>query len=1501
MPLDSKISNILGVRIPVWLEDQINTRSEQNSKDNRNNDNLLYLANKTAWVRLVSSINITDSADIKYFQDLGVDSLSDEINSSSNIAKQFILFGGTSIYLNKKQTQLRSGFGKGGSYGMLGENEIQKYGYRPMPGITSVNIQTKGRLGSVREATINFRCYDKDQLDIIDALYFKLGYSMFLEWGQTYYYPSEGSPGNPAKYDPTKIRSTEFYAIDPFQEGLTKEEIMRKISRNSRDSEGNYDAMLGIVTNFNFSFTQDGAYDCTLRLAALGVLGDSIKINNPTNLPNILQASIKQYNNTLEEIAKAKAAKDKNDIKNQEELKKLRLNNIIFLLKNQDSNGIITKGKSKGVTYKELKNIYKITDEEEEEAIALISNKTLNQIINFSKYKLTNYSYPSNVKPNNINVANAKLQTDEYGNLFVLRRLNGYIPIEPDLLKTALFTLDSEVLENILDKNQIYLNDNGIWKTENETGIFDIIGAAFGDNLFGTLNQLSLGKSFTENYKTFVKNVPIVRIIDAASKLANPIEVGKLEVNETLQNTFFEIQKEYANEFDSKTLYKIKIKRKAFAKAKNSNATKKYTLISTDDFSKVRTANNETEDLGLLTYLKNNKITATELDILTLDRDGKNGVEIVFKFKIPFTKKSNIKVKKTSKSFGEQEDFEIIKDQDVVYELETEITIQDTYLIKNFTTFKKDGISINQPADFISYEENLKDQNQGTPTPDSGAPLQDAEPEVTQSPLSNLSTLELILRTIQIQSLTKAVNRSGVDINRRVEPIELAKDIDFINQIFSEGVFTDFIGQLIDGSIPDEDYDVSQNSDYIFKVQTKYGFATNLMANRQQLYDNSTTKNFTKVDYNTLLTTYVVPYNISQQIEEGTEVNHPVYISFGALLMILNHSCTIYSKNQDGSGQRPLVYIDFNPNHNFCLSHPSQLSTDPWTCLIPFEGVNKDYQDLFDQNIIEEENNAIKPLSDSTESIPLFTPRSDDEDNRDNLSGAILPFKYDSDTNGYRAKIMNILINIDYLMNTIKSYSTKDDQNRVYLKPFLEQIIIDIGKSLGNFNIFRLSYNDWGNTYQITDDQVIPTPASEDMLQLTGDKNPIIPLYGKNSIAKSLDIKSEVNTKLANMLAISANANTKKKSTLSNNGDYFGFVNTNYIDRYIPNREEPGNEQSDDNKKSESSSDGLKTTAAQFNSAIESFYNSIDPSQQSVGLATNYFINKITSIKGNDPPTRASAMIPVSLTFTTDGISGFNMGHAFTVAPELLPYTYATRRFFESDPDYLNKVGFVVVGASHTIENNVWTTAIKTNMIFLKDRSIYTVKEGREYSRQEFGSLSATTIPGISTNPGEDENGNFPVYEGGKEVRREPAELFQGKRVLKSTVARIKTLFDAAAKAGIKLQLESGYRTYDEQVALRRKHAPVGKENDNDFIINAPSRQFSPPTSRPGFSNHHNGVAIDISVTNFPKHFYWLRDNAEKYGFVRTVDVERWHWEYRPTWKKYGKVSENDPSWKNYG
>jgi hypothetical protein len=339
MSTDNRTSNALGVPIPVWIVKQLEKRSKELSVENgASNDNLLFRANRSSWVRMVSSVDIrkdelNDKPTTKEFI---------RGKADSALAKEYVLQAGISKYVSgpgdKFSYALRNGFED--TYNPL-EYGVDKYGYRPMPGITSVKVTTQGRLGSIRSAEIQLKAWTKDQLDIIDTLYFKLGFTMFLEWGHTYYYDQDSKEG--------ELKSSEDLSINPFEPGLTKEDIYSRISSNVQKSKGNYDAMLGMVTNFNFTYNQEGGYDCTIRLIALGALMSQMKINNPKELPEILATTVKQLINTLEIVAAQQKA---------EELAKAQLelaNGDPNKLKLQDFPGCVKN--AKGAKYFEPKEV----------------------------------------------------------------------------------------------------------------------------------------------------------------------------------------------------------------------------------------------------------------------------------------------------------------------------------------------------------------------------------------------------------------------------------------------------------------------------------------------------------------------------------------------------------------------------------------------------------------------------------------------------------------------------------------------------------------------------------------------------------------------------------------------------------------------------------------------------------------------------------------------------------------------------------------------------------------------------------------------------------------------------------------------------------------------------------------------------------------------------------------------------------------------------------------
>ncbi len=86
----------------------------------------------------------------------------------------------------------------------------------------------------------------------------------------------------------------------------------------------------------------------------------------------------------------------------------------------------------------------------------------------------------------------------------------------------------------------------------------------------------------------------------------------------------------------------------------------------------------------------------------------------------------------------------------------------------------------------------------------------------------------------------------------------------------------------------------------------------------------------------------------------------------------------------------------------------------------------------------------------------------------------------------------------------------------------------------------------------------------------------------------------------------------------------------------------------------------------------------------------------------------------------------------------------------------------------------------------------------------------------------------------------------------------------AAQKAGIKLTINSGFRTYERQLYFWNCYQ---KKNCNNGNLAA----------KPGNSNHGRGQALDINTGPMSSKTYkWMAANAKTYGFRRTVPSEPW-------------------------
>lgn len=202
-----------------------------------------------SWLRMSSSVEVD--------------------GDGGGLAKSYVLAGGA-LYNDK----LRGGVGKGteNAYSLqTPSGKTHLYGIRPMPGITSAEVKSKGAYGSLREVTINFNCWDITQLEDLELLYMRPGYSVLLEWGWTSYIDNSGNlvttPESP------------FDIFDSSLNGKDYQNVFNQLFKKEEAAQGNYGGFLGIVKNYKWSARPDGGYDCSTTLISIGEMIESLKMN----------------------------------------------------------------------------------------------------------------------------------------------------------------------------------------------------------------------------------------------------------------------------------------------------------------------------------------------------------------------------------------------------------------------------------------------------------------------------------------------------------------------------------------------------------------------------------------------------------------------------------------------------------------------------------------------------------------------------------------------------------------------------------------------------------------------------------------------------------------------------------------------------------------------------------------------------------------------------------------------------------------------------------------------------------------------------------------------------------------------------------------------------------------------------------------------------------------------------------------------------------------------
>ena len=167
------------------------------------------------------------------------------LRMSSLLLNAPILMGGELQSSEGEVNVLKEGFSD--IYPEFGRGGVLDQPFRPMPGVKSASVDYRGYF--LREGKIEWVCWSLEELERLKPYYLSIQKPVLLEWGWSY---------------PNQFYDEGLVDLSSNSEEL--EGLAGKLPERIKKNGGDYDAMLGKISNFEWSVRPDGGFDCSTRL-----------------------------------------------------------------------------------------------------------------------------------------------------------------------------------------------------------------------------------------------------------------------------------------------------------------------------------------------------------------------------------------------------------------------------------------------------------------------------------------------------------------------------------------------------------------------------------------------------------------------------------------------------------------------------------------------------------------------------------------------------------------------------------------------------------------------------------------------------------------------------------------------------------------------------------------------------------------------------------------------------------------------------------------------------------------------------------------------------------------------------------------------------------------------------------------------------------------------------------------------------------------------------------
>jgi hypothetical protein len=221
-------------QVPTFVSSSFVQRQRAVQKNRPMSEDLLWMDSKTPWIKMQSNADL--------FGD----------NPNKGIVEKYVLYSG---WLNNKTNAPFKTMYTGPEY-------------KPFPAITGIESSIKGHLGIMREVTVKFKVYTLSQLEVVQDLYMTPGIGVLVEWGWS--------------LPTSNVNSFNLYSVKSDGDGENRW-LRKTLQEQIEKGKGNYDALFGLVCNFDIQFVDDGTWDCSTTIVGPGAMTVDISLKSPGN------------------------------------------------------------------------------------------------------------------------------------------------------------------------------------------------------------------------------------------------------------------------------------------------------------------------------------------------------------------------------------------------------------------------------------------------------------------------------------------------------------------------------------------------------------------------------------------------------------------------------------------------------------------------------------------------------------------------------------------------------------------------------------------------------------------------------------------------------------------------------------------------------------------------------------------------------------------------------------------------------------------------------------------------------------------------------------------------------------------------------------------------------------------------------------------------------------------------------------------------------------------